>query len=91
MNEKDKRFIALWQNLRQSRLKFSVRQGVVIAFMFILIAAPINYFITQPDDFKDFLGKNGIIWLAASAILSLYYYFVGFNKYEERYKSLINQ
>ncbi|MDY3318468.1 hypothetical protein PG637_03500 [Riemerella anatipestifer] len=91
MNEKDKRFIALWQNLRQSRLKFSVRQGVVIAFMFILIAAPINYFITKPDDFKAFLGKNGIIWLAASATLSLYYYFVGFNKYEKRYKNLINQ
>lgn len=91
MTEKDKRFVALWQNLRKSRLQFSLKQGFVIAFIFILIATPINYFLTQPDDWKVFIAKSSFIWLGASLLLSVYYYFVGFRRYENRYNQILNQ
>ncbi|WP_018674564.1 hypothetical protein [Riemerella columbina] len=91
MNEKDKRFIMLWQNLRKSRVKFSLKQGIVIAFIFILFAATINYFLTKPENFKFFILKNTIIWLISSVILFIYYYYIGFKRYEQRYNQLINQ
>ena len=80
----------MWENLRKNRLKFAVKQSVLVSFFFILVATIINYFIQRPDDLAAFLYRNLTIFVIILVALTAYYYTLGFKKYEEKYNALKN-
>lgn len=88
MTDREERFVAMWENLRKNRFKFAIKQSVVVSFFFILVATIINYFIQQPQDLAPFLYRNLTIFVIILVALTLYYYTLGFKKYEEKYHAL---